>query len=234
MQLTAHDVYNKLINDTKIIGEVGYITFSLKGYDILIQGRDTVGNLIQEWFKEWLKNEDIEFTEPTNTQDFPDFNLTGYPPQDSLLEVKSFDWDRSPNFDVAAFPAYRRSLVHSPHRLDSNYLIFGYSMVAHNIEIKDVWIKKVWEITGPSGKWPLKCNVKQGDLFNIRPVKWFKRAGKRDRDPRQPVFKTPLEFVTAFDGNQRMWGKTARDPLTNTWLNDIKNGYAAATGTPLV
>lgn len=234
MQLTAQQVYDRLLKTTKIVGEKGHITFSLKGYNIKITGKDTVGNLMQEWFKEWLVREKIDFTEPANTQDFPDFNLDKKNPMNGLLEVKSFDWERTPNFDVAAFLAYRRSLVQFPYRLDSNYLIFGYSMNGHTIEIKDVWLKKVWEMTGPSGKWPLKCNVKQGDLFNIRPVKWYKRTGRKDRSPKLPIFKSALDFVTAFDGNQRMWGKTARDILTNTWLNDVKIGYAKATGSPLV
>lgn len=234
MILTAHQVYDRLVNTTKIIGEKGHITFTLKGADILIEGRDTVGNLLQEWFKKWLVMENIDFSAPVNTQDFPDFHLDPANLTKELLEVKSFDWDRSPNFDVAAFPAYRKSLVNYPYRLDSNYLIFGYSMKGHVIEIKDVWLKKVWEITGPSGTWPLKCNVKRGELFNIRPVKWFKRIGKKDRDPKQPIFKSALEFVIAFDGNQRMWNYTARDPLTSTWLNDIKNGYQKATGSALV
>ena len=45
MKLTADQVYDKLINHTKIVGEKGNITFSLKGYDIKIESRDTVGSL---------------------------------------------------------------------------------------------------------------------------------------------------------------------------------------------
>jgi type II restriction enzyme len=101
-------------------------------------------------------------------------------------------------------------------------------MIGFHIEIKDIWLKKVWEITGPSEKWPLRCNVKQGELFNIRPIKWY----KNDRTEFKP-FNSALEFVKAFDETQRQWARTQRDPDTSTWLIRIKKGYKAATGITL-
>ncbi len=87
------------------------------------------------------------------------------------MEVKSFDYDASPNFDIANFMTYRNSLLSHPYRLDSNYLIIGYSMKGFNIEIKDVWLKKVWEITGPMANYGLNLQVKYGEIVNIRPIK---------------------------------------------------------------
>ena len=43
--------------------------------------------------------------------------------------------------DIAAFLAYRRSLLEHPFRLDSDYLIIGYAMNGSDVIIKDVWIK---------------------------------------------------------------------------------------------
>lgn len=233
MKLTARQVYDKLVNDTKIIGEKGLITFELKGFKIKIGTKDTVGNLIQEWFGEWLKREKIDHALPIHTQDFPDFHLDTNNRTVGLLEVKSFDYDNSPNFDVAAFMAYRRSLLAHPYRLDSDYLIFGYSMNGYDIKIENVWLKKVWEITSPSGDWPLKCQVKQGEIFNIRPTKWYKK-GQNDRGPQFQIFNSALDFATAFDGTQRQWERTRRDRDTSTWLTRVKTGYKDATGNPLV
>ena len=228
IKLTAQQVYTKLVDDLGIIGEKGYITFNLKNIDIRIESKDTVGNLLQEWIKAWLIREDVHLGSIPNTQDFPDFQLDSDNPQTGLLEVKSFDFDNGANFDVAAFLAYRRSLLTHPYRLDSNYLIIGYSMIGHFIEIKNIWLKKVWEITGPSGDWPLKCQVKQGEIFNIRPAKWYDNHRTRFKP-----FSSALEFVTAFDETQRQWARTSRDADTSTWLTRVRRGYKDATGIDL-
>ncbi len=51
MKLTGQELYNKLVNDYRIIGEKGVINFSLKDLTIAIETKDTVGNLLQEWLK---------------------------------------------------------------------------------------------------------------------------------------------------------------------------------------
>ena len=185
-----------------------------------ITSKDSVGNLIQRVAKRLVKKPRGGVWYEPGTQDFPDFQLDLTNPKRGMLEVKSFDYDRSPNFDVAAFLAYRRSLLIHPYRLDSDYLIIGYSMVDHFIETEDIWLKKVWEITGPSTDWPLKCQVKRGEIFNIRPTKWYLRPGGRDRGSKQPIFTSASEFVKAFDATQRQWTATARDSVTSTWLEN--------------
>lgn len=144
------------------------------------------------------------------------------------MEVKSFDYSKSANFDVANFMAYRRSIVEHPHRLDSDYLIFGYSMENGEIEIKDVWLKKVWEITGPSGDWPLKFQVKQGDLVNMRPIKWYNNENTTFKP-----FNSVLEFLKAFQENQYKHGKTRHEKDTALFLDKIKKAYKTSTGTDL-
>jgi len=217
MQLSAQEVYNKLVIDNNIIGQKGIISFVLNGHDIKIISKDSVGSLLQEWLRDWLTSEEVTFGKSPGSQDFPDFQLDLTDSKKGMLEVKSFDYDKSPNFDIAAFLAYQRSLLLHPYRLDSDYLIIGYSMVGHHIEIKDMWLKKVWEITSPSNDYPLKCQVKQGEIFNIRPTKWYLRPGKKDTGPKFPVFTSALQFIKAFDGTQRQWTRTARDPITSTW-----------------
>lgn len=233
MQLTAQELYDKLVHESKIIGEKGIIRFELNGHDIKITSKDSVGNLLQEWLRDWLTAQGVTFGKTPSTQDFPDFQLDLTDNTKGMLEMKSFDYDKSPNFDVAAFLAYRRSLLVHPYRLDSDYLIIGYSMIGHHIEIKDVWLKKVWEITGPSADWPLKCQVKQGEIFNIRPTKWYLRPASKDRGSKQPNFKNAFEFVNAFDATQRQWTATARDPMTSTWLTKVVANYKKITGQDL-
>lgn len=229
MKLTAEKLYAKLVNDYKLIGQKGKISFTLKDITVEIETKDTVGNLIQEWIKAWMKSNNIEFANPPHSQDFPDFLLDPTKPKTGLLEIKTFDYSKSANFDVANFMAYRRSLIAHPYRLDSDYLIIGYRMNKNSLEIADVWLKKVWEITGPSEDWPLKCQVKQGEIVNIRPAKWY----NTEKTTFKP-FNSALEFIKAFDGNQRQWTRTQRDPITSTWLNTVLKGYKTATGRDLI
>ena len=53
MKLTADQLYKKLVEEYKIIGEKGSINFTVKNLSILIKTKDTVGNLLQEWLKVW-------------------------------------------------------------------------------------------------------------------------------------------------------------------------------------
>lgn len=229
MKITPEQLYYKLTQEYKIIGEKGNIKFTLKDLTITVKTRDTVGNLIQEWLTAWLEVNDVEFILRPNTQDFPDLNLDIENREKGLVEIKSFDYDKAANFDVANFMAYRRSIIDYPYRLDSDYLIFGYRMVDGAIEIADVWLKKIWEITGPSADWPLKCQVKQGDLVNIRPIKWY----KNERTKFKP-FNSALSFLKAFQENQYKYGKTRYDKGTALFLDKIIKGYTASTGKSLV
>jgi type II restriction enzyme len=204
------------------------IKFTLKDLTITVETRDTIGNLIQEWLKAWMIHSKIDFSLKPNTQDFPDFLLDEDDVKKGLLEVKSFDYDKSANFDVANFMAYRRSIVEYPYRLDSDYLIFGYGMKDGAIEIKDVWLKKVWEITGPSGDWPLKCQVKQDDLVNIRPIKWYNNENTTFKP-----FNSATEFLEAFQENQYKYGKTRHEKDTALFLDKVRKGYKASTGIDL-
>lgn len=229
MKLTSQQLFHKLVNEYKIIGEKGQINFTLKDLTIAVETKDTVGNLIQEWLKAWMIQNNIDFGNAPHSQDFPDFLLDVDNPTTGLLEVKSFDYNKSANFDVANFMAYRRSVLTHPYRLNSDYLIFGYKMTGNSLEIADVWLKKVWEITGPSEDLALKCQVKQGEVVNIRPVKWYNSERTTFK-----AFNSALDFINAFDATQRQWARTSRDAETSTWLSRVKRGYRAATGSNLV
>ena len=165
MKLTGQELYSKLVNDYKIIGESGVINFSLKDLTISIETKDTVGNLLQEWLKAWMMKENVEFEENTNSQIFPDFYLDKHNQKLGLLEVKSFDWDRGPGFDLANFDSYCNSLLVNSYRLDSDYLIFAYQMNGSVITIKNVYLKKIWELACPSGTYPLKVQEKKSIIY---------------------------------------------------------------------
>lgn len=45
MKVTGEQLYKKLVDEYKIIGEKGVINFSLKNLTISVETKDTVGNL---------------------------------------------------------------------------------------------------------------------------------------------------------------------------------------------
>lgn len=178
MKITAQQLYKKLVEDYKIIGEKGVINFSLKNLTISVETKDTVGNLLQEWLKAWMRKEKVDFEETTNTQTFPDFNLDKENRKKGLLEVKTFDWNRGPGFDLANFDSYCNSLLENAYRIDSDYLIFAYQMEGTQITIKNVWLKKIWELSCPSGTYPIKVQEKKQVIYNLRPGTWYSERSK--------------------------------------------------------
>ena len=163
MKLTAQQVYDKLINDDKILDLQGQIKFQFGDVDIIVKQKDVVGNIIQEWLQGWLDKRGIEYAPSENTQMPPDFFLNPDNKTADLLEVKAFNRNASPGFDIADFRMYEEEIINKPYMLNVDYLIFGYDMNDDGIvTIKDLWIKKVWEITRRMEDWSLNLQVKAG------------------------------------------------------------------------
>ena len=91
MRLTAQQVYDKLINEDKILELQGQIRFFFGDVDIIVKQKDVVGNIIQEWLQGWLDKRGIEYAPSENTQMPPDFFLNPDDRTRDLLEVKAFN-----------------------------------------------------------------------------------------------------------------------------------------------
>ena len=226
MRLTSQEFYDKLTKDYKIIGELGIINFTLKDLTISVETKDTVGNLLQEWIKAWLRKMDIEFVENSNTQKFPDFYLNNDNRKIELLEVKSFDWDRGPGFDLANFDSYCTSLLTDAYRLDSDYLIIAYQMKGCSISIKDVWLKKIWELSCPSGTYPIKVQEKKSVIYNLRPSTWYS-----ERTTFKP-FSNKEDFLSALNETRYQYPQTRH--TNGHWLQNVIKNYMEHTGIKLL
>ncbi|VEP18499.1 conserved hypothetical protein [Hyella patelloides LEGE 07179] len=224
MFLTAAQIYDLLI-ENKITNSFGNIKFEFLNLSVNIREKSAIGDLFQEWFAQWLETNDIEYRTPTNTQEFPDFLLDSQSNIKNLLEVKTFDYSRSANFDVANFEAYNRSLRTQAYRLDADYLIFAYLLLDGQFKIEKLWLKKIWQITGKSDKYPMKCQIKQGTIYNIRPVSWYSQRAKFK------PFNNRLEFVEALHQTLMKYPKT--QVSSNDWLNSVLQNYLSHTGQRL-
>lgn len=223
MYLSSKEIYDKLVTDG-ITNQQGDITLKFMGVDAPIVDKSAIGNLLQEWLSYWLIQEDIEFRVKLNTQEFPDFLL--HPTKDNidLLEIKTFDNEKSPNFDVANFDAYRRSLLQSAYRLDADYLIFAYQLDRlGNLTIPRIWLKKVWEITGNSARYPVKCQVKQDMIYNIRPITWY------STNITFKPFSSRLAFLQALYQTIALYDSQA---IADEWLRQVTTMYVEQVGHP--
>lgn len=225
MKLTAQELFIKLTEDYKIIGEKGVINFTLKDLTISIETKDTVGNLLQEWLKAWFKKMGIDFAENTHTQKFPDYYLDTQDKKNGLLEVKSFNWNRGPGFDLANFDSYCNSLLTDAYRIDSDYLVLAYQMQGSAISIKNVWLKKIWELSCPSGTYPIKVQEKKNVIYNLRPSTWYS-----DRAMFKP-FASKEDFLTALNETRYEYPQTRHN--NGHWLRNVLKNYAEHTGVKL-
>jgi hypothetical protein len=224
MFCTAEQIYQMLI-DNSVTESVGNIKFNFLNVSVNIQEKSAIGDLFQEWFAKWLQTKGIKYRITSNTQEFPDFLLDSASNNKNLLEVKTFDYSRSANFDVANFEAYCRSIRTKAYRLDADYLIFAYLLVNGQFKIEKVWLKKIWQITGNSDKYPVKCQIKQEAIYNIRPISWYSQKAKF-----QP-FNNRLEFVKALHQTLIQYSKTQM--ASNDWLNAVCQNYLSHTGQRL-
>jgi type II restriction enzyme len=227
MKCTAQEVYNKLINDDKVLELQGQIKFYFGDVDIIVKQKDVVGNIIQEWLQGWLEKRGIEYALSQNTQMPPDFYLNAENKTQDLLEVKAFNRSASPGFDIADFRMYEEEIIDKPYMLDVDYLIFGYSMSNDGIvTVKDLWIKKVWEITRCMSDWALNLQVKQNVVHKIRPGVWYST-----KQGNYPMFKSLEDFISAVEETVYQNPKTHNDVAN--WKNRFLASYKSHYGKDL-
>jgi type II restriction enzyme len=224
-KVTALYIYNELIENFKIKEKIGSVEIKLGDITAKYNGKDAIGDLLQEWLAEWMNSKNYYFRTKHNTQEFPDFLLSESDTKD-FLELKTFNANASPAFDIANFDSYCTSLMTIPERIEAEYLIFSYKMENAELSIDNVWLKKVWEIASPSGKDPIKLQVKRNQIYNIRPCTWYSKRLKY-----QP-FNNKKEFVKAISSTHKKYPQC--NQYKKSWLKIVKTKYFENTGVKLL
>lgn len=221
--ITAQQLFSNL-NNLHLERKTGIITFNLAGVAVKINTTDTVGITLQAWLKQYFIDNSIYFSVPANTQEFPDFFLDNKEPNKHMLEVKAFNYNAAPAFDIANFESYCSSVKEKPYRLDADYLIFGYIMNdSGDITVKKLWLHKIWQIAGTSQRFPLKTQVKRDMIYNIRPNSDFKAGNKGP-------FKSKDEFLLAIYKTLEIYkGKSFAD----NWKSTLSTNYKKYFGNNL-
>lgn len=201
-------IYKKLLEDLPTLS--GGTQFRLGTISLEIEGKDGLGGLIEEWFGAWARSNGFDIYNPKveegTSQEFPDYYVGDS--KDGYLEIKTFDADASPNFDIANFESYCESLSNKPHRLFSDYLIFSYTLHGATLKINEIWLKKIWEITCASAAYPLKTQNKRNVIYNIRPASFH---STHSRASRFPIFNNPEKFVDALYQTQLQYNHKTAD-----------------------
>ena len=225
MKCSAKQIYDKLINEDGILTAKGQIKFFFDDLEVLVKKKDVVGNIMQEWVEAWLKKNDVEYSENPNTQMPPDFYLNPTDFTHSLLEVKAFNYEASPGFDIADFKAFATTVLDEPYMLDVDYLIFGYVMNEGIVTVKKVWLKKVWEITSPMKKWGVKVQEKKNVIYKLRPAKWY--AKRMD----YPIFRSMEDYISALE--QTIYDYPDTRSISVHWADKLVKNYENFSGTRL-
>ena len=228
MRMTAQQIYDKLMNEDKIRELQGQIKFFFGDVDIVVKQKDVVGNIIQEWLQGWLDKRDIEYAPSQNSQMPPDFFLNPDNLTQDLLEVKAFNRSASPGFDIADFRMYEEEIIDKPYMLDVDYLIFGYDMSDDGcVTVKDLWLKKVWQITRRMDGWAINLQVKQGVVHKIRPGTWYST-----RPGNIPMFTCLEHFISAIEETVYQNPKTHNNAFE--WKGKFLASYEEFYGRRLV
>lgn len=227
MKVNALKVFEKLLDEDKLLEIEGQIKFFLGDVDIIVKQKDVVGIIIQEWLQGWMDKRGIKYALNDNTQMPPDFFLNPDDKTSDLLEVKAFNRSASPGFDIADFRMYEEEIIEKPYMLNVDYLIFGYDMSDDGIvTIKDLWLKKVWEITRRMDGWSINLQVKQGVVHKIRPGVWYS-----DRPGNIPMFKSMEDFIAAIEEAVYQSPKTHESAAT--WKKNFIESYRKFYGVKL-
>lgn len=226
IKLTAEEVFERLINVDKIKSAEGQIRFFLGNVDIIVKQKDVVGNIIQEWLEGWLRKNNISFSCNPNTQMPPDIFLDPEDHTVNLLEVKAFNRQASPGFDIADFKAYAREILESPYMLHTKYLIFGYKMSDDGIvTIQDLWLKNVWEICRSMSRWALNVQYKNHVIHKIRPAIWYANRSN------YPLFQSLEHYLSAIE--ETLFGYPDTHELAIGWRRKVADAYFAKYGIKL-
>jgi len=216
-KVTANEIHDLLLNEFKIKEQIGSVEIILGGISAKYNGKDAIGDLLQEWLGQWLRQNNFYFRQHPNTQEFPDF---------LLLEIKTFNANATPAFDIANFDSYNKSLLIKPERLDADYLIFGYKMVDSVLSVDNLWLMKVWEMAGTSGANPINMQTKNGQPYNLRPIKWYAKTLKNK------PFADKITFLNAIAETLQKYSHSTGSYSEN-WLENVKAKYFENTGIKL-
>ncbi|ENS5965555.1 NgoBV family restriction endonuclease, partial [Neisseria gonorrhoeae] len=87
-----------------------------------------------------------------------------------------------------------------------------------NVTIKDLWLKKVWQITRSMDGWAINLQVKKGVVHKIRPGVWYSINKKN-----MPMFECLEDFVSAIE--ETVYQNPATRHNASLWKKKFEEAY---------
>lgn len=171
-------------------GKQGNITINFANHPIVYSGNDIIGNSLQKWLPSWFTYLNVDIREGEHTQEFPDF-VANFDGKHYDVEVKAWNYNNSPAFDIANFHSFIQQTYASPGKLNAYFIILGYTPANDGFSkgfiVEKVYLKRIWEITNKASKYPIGLQVKRQSPYAIRPCAFHKKTS----------FQNKMEFVEA-------------------------------------
>lgn len=206
------------VSRQRLENQHGTITINFANRSHVYTGNDVIGNCLQEWLPEWFRHLGADIQETEDTQRFPDFRAYfGNKKYD--VEIKAWNIDRSPAFDIANFYSFIETTYDSPNKLDAYYIILGYEP-AHDgftqgFTVKKIFLKNIWEIMGPSDTHKLTLQVKRGQPYAMRPCSFHKSP--------KNSFQSRCAFITAVYEAYKQHPNSHNKITADQWLKQVQH-----------
>lgn len=225
-QLTAQQIYDKLIYETNVVGGDGIIEASLKDIDITEWHDQAVREILREWLCHWFRENNIAYS-PNEDGAVPiDYYLcSACNPENSVRVEVSLIYEKA-DFSIADFRTFAEELLRAPSLLNIDYLVFEYS-ISKNVDdrgvlfISDLLMKKIWQMTRPLKGYPLSLQMVDGKIRQIKSCDWnVKRTPK--------TFKTLEHFLSAVE--ETLYRNPQTESMATTWRSKFTAAYEKEYG----
>ena len=187
---TLNELYD--LTKERLEGQHGTITITFANRSHVYTGNDVIGNCLQEWLPNWFQFLGVDIQPGSGTQVFPDFTAN-FNNVEYAVEVKAWNINNSPAFDLANFQSFLETTYSSPGKLNAQYFILGYRPeedgFSQGFIVERVFLKHIWEITSSTKKYPIGLQVKRGNPYAMRPYNFYKRPNS--------CFRSKQEFILA-------------------------------------
>lgn len=204
------------ITQDRLEGQHGTITINFANRSHVYSGNDVIGNCLQEWLPNWFEHLGVDIKPGDNTQSFPDF-VAHFENVSYDVEVKAWNYNNSPAFDIANFSSFLATTYESPGKLDASYFILGYRPMddgfSQGFVVEKVYLKHIWQITSPSTKYPIGLQVKRGQPYAMRPFN-FSRNGSGS-------FADRTEFIYAVKNTFELFPNAVIPFSPDEWLDRV-------------
>ena len=218
-ELSSQEIKSKLISSGILDNKIAKIYIEFLGIKSETLNKDSIGSIIQTWLEEWFIDQKIYFSKTKNSQERPDFFISK-DRNKGFLEIKAFL--KSPSFDIQSWNAFLNLMLITPNHIYADYLIFEYEILNNSFRIKNLYLKKIWEISRPMNSqqakinWPVNVQYKNNEIVNLRP---------RSDLNGEKYFNSEKEFLIAIQKTIDMYKKSDKRFKKGKWLEKVKKTF---------